>query len=102
MELRELQKFKEENDQKFHRDVMSWDKSKQVEHCAFHLTKIAGLFSTYCEKMHHGEKYDVDKLVSDMIPDILVFALKFANMFDQNLEEIYLKRIKDVEAKRKQ
>ena len=81
---------------------MSWDKSKQIEHCVFHLTKIAGLFSTYCEKMHHGELYDVDKLIAERIPDIEIFALKLANIFDQNLEDIYLKRIKAVEAKRKQ
>jgi|SRR5207253_6936735 len=101
MELQALQKAQEEHDRRFHKDVMSWEKSKQIEHCAFHLSKIAGLFSTYCEKMHHGEPYDVDKLVSDRIPDILIFALKFANTFDQNLEEIYLKRIKAVEARRK-
>ncbi|HEV2120766.1 MAG TPA: hypothetical protein VGS11_11790 [Candidatus Bathyarchaeia archaeon] len=101
MELRELQQVQQEHDRKFHKDVMNWEKSKQIEHCAFHLNKIAGLFSTYCEKMHHGETYDIDKLVSDRIPDILIFALKFANMFDQDLEEVYLNRIKAVEARRK-
>ncbi len=101
MQLRELQKIQEEHDQKFHRDVMSWNTSKQVEHCVFHLTKIAGLFSTYCEKMHHGEPYDVDKLISERIPDIQIFALKLANIFDQNLEEVYLKRIEAVESRRK-
>ena len=80
---------------------MSWESSKQIEHCAFHLNKIAGLFSTYCERVHHGETYDVDKLVADRIPDILIFALKFANTFNQDLEDIYLKRIKAVEARRK-
>ena|SRR2546427_8037639 len=101
MELQVLQKVQEEHDGKFHKDVMSWDKSKQIEHCAFHLAKIAGLFSTYCEKVHHGELYEIDKLVSDRIPDLLIFALKFANIFDQDLEEIYLKRIRSVEASRK-
>jgi hypothetical protein len=101
MELHELQKAQQDHDRQFHKDVMSWDRAKQIEHCAFHLTKIGGLFSTYCEKMHHGESYDVNKLISDRIPDILIFALKFANLFDLDLEEIYLKRIKAVEARRK-
>ena len=100
MELRALQKAQEDHDNKFHKDVMSWDRTKQIEHCALHLNKISGLFSTYCEKMHHGEPYQVDKLVSERIPDILIFALKFANLFDQDLEEVYLKRIKAVEARR--
>jgi len=79
MELRELQRIQKEHDRKFHKDVISWDRLKQIEHCSFHLTKIAGLFSTYCEKMHHGEPYDVDKLVADRVPDILIFALKLAS-----------------------
>jgi len=51
---------------------MSWDQSKQIEHCAFHLAKISALFSTCCEKMHPGEPYDVDKLVAERVPDILI------------------------------
>lgn len=101
MELRELQRTQEEHDMKFHKDVMSWDRSKQIEHCAFHLTKIAGLFSTYCEKMHHGEPYDVDKLVAERIPDILIFALKFANLWSVDLEKSYLDRLHAVEVRRK-
>ena len=102
MDLHELQRFQKEHDEKFHHDVMTWERTKQIEHCAFHLAKLAGLFSTYCEKMHHAEAYDVGKLLSDRVPDILIFALKFANLFDQDLEQSYLKRIKAVEAKRKQ
>ena len=80
---------------------MSWDKPKQIEHCAFHLAKLAGLFSTYCEKTHHGEKYDVDKLVSDRIPDILIFALKFSNLWSIDLEKSYFDRLRAVEARHK-
>ena len=101
MELRDLQRVQAEHDEKFHKDVMSWDKSKQIEHCSFHVNKLAGLFSTYCEKMHHGEKYEVDKLVSDRIPDLLIFALKFANLFDVDLEKSYKDRLRAVEARRK-
>ena len=101
MELEELQKFQQIHDQAFHKDVMSWDRLKQIEHCTFHLSKLAGLFSTYCENMHHGEPYDVGKLGSDRIPDILIFALKFANLFNLDLEEVYLKRIHSVEQRRK-
>src|SRR2546428_5656386 len=101
MELHELQKVQQDHDMQFHKDVMSGDRAKQIEHCAFHLTKISGLFSTYCEKVHHGEPYDLDKLVSDRIPDILIFALKLANMFNQDLEESYLRRIKSVEKRGK-
>ena len=101
MELRELQKVQQEHDEKFHRDVMSWPKTQQIEHCAFHLSKLAGLFSTYCEKMHHGEQYDVDKLSSDRIPDILIFALKFANLWNIDLEKSYMDRLRAIEARRK-
>jgi len=101
MELKELQEIQQKHDIKFHEDVMSWDKSKQIEHCAFHLAKLAGLFSTYCEKMHHGEKYEIDKLVSDRIPDLLIFALKFSNLWSIDLEETYLHRLRRVEARRK-
>ncbi len=101
MELCKLQRMQEEHDRKFHQDVMAWDKTKQIEHCAFHLTKLAGLFSTYCEKTHHGEAYDVDRLVSDRISDILIFALKFANLWNIDLEKSYLSRLRTVEARRK-
>jgi hypothetical protein len=101
MDLEELQGFQKRHDLNFHKDVMTWDTLKQVEHCAFHLSKLAGLFSTYCEKKHHGEPFEVGKLTSDRIPDILIFALKFANIFNLNLEEVYLKRIKAVEERRK-
>ncbi|SRR6266571_6311529 len=101
MNLRELQRAQQKHDEEFHRDVISWDRSKQVEHCVFHLAKLTGLFSTYCEKMHHGETYDVDKLVADRIPDILIFALKFANLWGIDLEKSYFDRLAAVEARRK-
>ncbi len=85
----------------FHKDVMSWDRTKQIEHCSFHLSKIAGLFSTYCEKMQHGEPYDTKKLVSERIPDLLIFALKFANIWKIDLEQTYLERLREVESRRK-
>jgi len=100
VELLELQKVQRKHDEKFHHDVMSWGRSKQIEHCAFHLSKLAGLFSTYCEKIHHGESYDVSRLTSDRVPDLMIFALKLANIFDLDLEQVYLKRLKAVEARR--
>ncbi|SRR6266566_2480168 len=99
MDIKKLQEIQRDHDVKFHRDVMSCDKSKQIEHCTFHLSKIAGLFSTYCEKTHHGETYDVDSLISDRIPDLLIFALKFANLWNVDLENSYLARLRKVEAR---
>ncbi len=96
MQLRELQEFQRSHDEKFHADVMSFDRAKQIEHSTFHLAKLAGLFGTYCEKMHHEEEFDIG-LLRTRIPDILVFALKLGNLFDIDLERAYLDRIREIE-----
>ncbi len=96
MQLQELQEFQKSHDENFHADVISFDRAKQIEHCTFHLAKLAGLFGTYCEKMHHDEEFDTGQLRT-RIPDILVFALKFANLFDIDLESTYLERIREIE-----
>ncbi len=99
MQLKELQKFQHDHDLRFHSDVMSWDKGKQLEHSTFHLAKLAGLFSTYCEKTHHGESVDASRLFEERIPDILVFALKLSNLMQLDLETSYLARIRAVESR---
>lgn len=96
MELQELQEFQRRHDEGYHQDVMSFDRAKQIEHSTFHLAKLAGIFGTYCEKMHHGEEFD-SAVMTERIPDILVFALKLANLFDLDLEQVYLDRLKRVE-----
>ena len=96
MQLQELQDFQRSHDENFHADVMSFDRAKQIEHSTFHLAKLAGLFGTYCEKMHHKEEFDTAQL-RRRIPDILVFALKFGNLFDIDLESAYLDRIREIE-----
>ncbi len=100
LELKELQRFQQKHDEAFHPDVMAFDRAKQIEHSTFHLAKLAGIFSTYCEKTHHGEPYSTDTLL-ERIPDMLVFAMKFANLFQMDLETAYLDRIRGVERRKK-
>jgi hypothetical protein len=100
MELRDLQHFQHEHDMKFHSQLMSWEREKQLEHCTLHLAKLSGLFSAYCEQTQLGESIDATRLFAERIPDILVFALKMANLTNLDLETAYMTRIREVEGRR--
>lgn len=79
---------------------MGWSPYKQIAHCALHLAKLAGLFSTIAEKAHHGEAQDDVAVAHERIPDILVFTLKLANLYGVDLEQGYHARMREVEMKR--
>ncbi len=97
MDLREMQKFQSEHDVKYHAEIASWPVKDQIEHCTLHLAKLAGMFSSYCEKVQMNEAADSSLLFTERIPDILIFALKMATLADMDIEEAYLDRIRKVE-----
>lgn len=98
--LAALQAFQQYHDERFHRDVMSWPFEKQLEHVQMHLAKITGLLATVCEKKHHGESNDELAFVESRVADLLVFALKLANLYHLDLEAAYRSRLFQVEQKK--
>lgn len=98
--LESLQAFQQYHDERFHKDVMSWTFDKQLEHCQMHLAKITGLLATVCEKKHHGEANEELAFVETRVADLLIFALKLANLYQIDLEAAYRDRLFRVEQKK--
>lgn len=98
--LGEFQEFQRLHDSLFHPDVMAFPFDKQLEHSMMHLAKLSGLLATICEKKHHGESNEELAFVEKRVADLLVFALKLANLYGVNLEDAYKQRLLEVERKK--
>ena len=75
---------------------------EMTRHTTLHIAKLLGKISEYCETREHSnpEKYsDQNRVKNEVIPDLLVYALQLSRVFDVDLEEQYLKRIKQNQGK---
>jgi len=102
--LKNLQKFQYEHDKNFHPDIFSMKNQDQIRHIAHHLSKIAGIFGDYFDKLDHNETEDAEKILKGIkekrIADSFIFSLMLANRLGLDLEKEYFKRIEDLEKER--
>jgi hypothetical protein len=72
-----------------------------LSHKCFHLGKAVGKLSTVCEIADHGETPPTALLTEEVIPDLIIYALQLANLYNLNLDEIFVRRMGYVLAKHK-
>lgn len=60
-----------------------------TRHNCFHLMNLVAKISTICERDDHDLPASVEPIVREVIPDLVIYALQFANAFGIDLDEAY-------------
>ncbi len=97
MTLSELQQQRREADKNY------WDNRETIDEWTRHvlerITKAADKMSDFCSQ--RARKVNVSDAVirTEVIPDLLGYALQLANLFELDVEEQYQQRVNEVRAK---
>jgi hypothetical protein len=79
-------------------DLKGWqhsgDELVHIRHVTLHLGKLLGELSSYCEMREHEKDAPVDKIKTAVIPDIIMHALRLANLLGVDAEKAFLDREK--------
>lgn len=70
------------HDRQFHPDVFGLEKREQMRHYSFHVTKLVWLM----DRAARGD-FPLDKFYATRTPDIALFGIKLATLFDQELPD---------------
>ena len=101
--LEALQTYQEEHDRVFHPDIYRMPLVDQIRHFGYHVTKIAGRYADYFDKLDHGETEAAAEIMKELkgrSVDLLVISIILGNKLDLNLEGKYLERIRQLEEER--
>lgn len=73
--------------------VVSKDNEGKTRHIALHLGKLIGKIAEVTERREHSLKPDLKVLKSEVIPDLLIYALQLSNLFKVDLQTAFFKRL---------
>ena len=96
MNLQELQKTQTVYDQ--HHYEINPIAVEKIRHILLHLAHTTGQLANYCETKEHSVNKETPldfQFIFAVIPDLLIYSLQLANIFNINLEEAYLQRLQD-------
>lgn len=82
-----LQEFEKEN------WVAPRDQKSVTRHITQHIAKLLGKLGTVTEKWEHGFEPDLTQLKTEVIPDLLYYALNLAHSQNVDLEEAFINRL---------
>ena len=75
----------------------SWDAPKDeagyLRHTILHLGKLLGKASTVAERREHNLDPDLSQLKTEVIPDLLYYALALSNVYNIDLENAFMSRL---------
>lgn len=91
MTLKELQNTLVEFEKEYW--VAPKGENEQTRHITLHLTKLIGKIGAICEKKEHGFEADKNILETEVIPDLLYFALSLSQVHGVDLEKAFLARL---------
>jgi hypothetical protein len=57
-----------------------------LAHECFHLGKLVGKVSAVCEARQHGYPVTTDQIKHEVVPDLIIYALQLANLYDVDLD----------------
>lgn len=97
MEAKELQQMQADYDSRY------WEVSdsdfEKTRHITLHMGKLLGKLTGYCERKEHHKNFSkgisTEQVVEEVIPDMLVYALQLANIFNVKIDEQYLRRLEE-------
>jgi hypothetical protein len=65
----------------------------KIRHILLHMTKLVGKLGTVVEKWEHDLVVDEDVLITDVIPDLMIYALMLNREEGVDLEKVFLERL---------
>jgi len=65
----------------------------QTRHITLHMAKLMGKLGTVTEGWEHNFEMDLTQLKTEVIPDLLYYAIALAKVHGVNLEEAFLNRL---------
>ena len=93
MQLAEIVSLHEKFEEQF------WDAAKDepgyTRHVLEHMAKLLGKMGNVVEPREHGLEPDTKILKTQVIPDLLYFAIGLARKHEVNLEEAFLNRLEE-------
>lgn len=94
MKISELQQCQSKYDSQYftHENKSEFE---QIRHITLHVMKLAGKLATYCEEKEHDKISSKEKIINEVIPDLLAFSLQLGNKLNINVENAYQKRLTD-------
>ena len=92
MTLKEIQQIQKDYDIKYFLHLAP--EKECVRHITLHIGKLLGKLATYCEAFEDDRKPDNAQIKDEVVPDLLVWALGLANLYNLDLEEKFLERHK--------
>ncbi|MCB9799054.1 hypothetical protein H6758_05025 [Candidatus Nomurabacteria bacterium] len=91
MTIQEMQRLQKVHDDTYYDHTL--DMPTDIRHATLHLAKLVGKLAQYSEPADHGRPSDPQKIKDEVTPDLLFWALHFANIFEIDLEESYQSRL---------
>lgn len=73
----------------------------RLRHALGHLNKTLGLIATYLDDIDHGREPAKEEMTDKVIPDLMQYSLRLANMFDLDLEKQFIHRQDLIEESKK-
>lgn len=64
-----------------------------LAHTCLHLGKLLGKIATVCESADHGGSQSRQPIKEEVVPDLVVYALQLANLYDIDLDATFADRI---------
>ena len=64
-----------------------------IQHDLLHLAKLLAKIADFLDLRDHSRNPDVSRMKSEVVPDLLVYALQIANALEVDLGEEYERRI---------
>ncbi len=93
MNVKELQTLQRVYDAEYYDARHAVDELSCVRHVTLHLGKLLGKISSFAEVKEHGTDSSSGMIQTEVIPDLLFWALHLANRYNLNLEEVYQARL---------
>lgn len=72
--------------------VAAKDVDGRTRHITLHLTKLLGKIGEIAERREHGMNPSVDKIKNEVIPDLLIYSIQLAQLYDVDLQAAYFAR----------
>lgn len=67
-----------------------------LKHTSFHLAKSLAKITHICEQEEHNIHVSPDIIRDEVVPDLLIYAIQLANLYDVDLDKKYSERIQFV------
>jgi hypothetical protein len=63
-----------------------------LKHNCFHLVNLVSKVSRFCEQEEHDRHLSPEQIKNEVVPDLIIYALQFANQLDVDIDAVLKER----------